>query len=70
MHALDDERLATVEGGQIDGPAGKGNLRPGRLENLVGGHNDTAIGLKADREAIVLIRANHVGRENEETQQR
>ena len=54
-HALDDERLAAVEGRQGHGPAGEGHLPAGRLENLVGRNDDPPVGLHADFQAVLFV---------------
>ena len=55
FHVLDDHRLAVVGEGEIDGPAGKGDLFAGGLEDLIGRHDDAAIGLDADFQLVVII---------------
>jgi hypothetical protein len=52
---LDDERTALVEQGEIDGAAGEGDLLAGRFEDLVGRHDDAAVGLDADLELVALV---------------
>ena len=40
----------------FDGPAGKGDLLAGRCEDLVGGHNNAAVGLDSNLETVLLVR--------------
>ena len=54
-HVFDDQRPAAVGQGQIDGSAGESHLRPRGREHLVGRHHDTAIGLHAHGQALVVI---------------
>src|SRR5206468_3689107 len=54
---LDHDGLAIVSKGEVDGPAGEGNSLAGGMEDLVGRHDDPTIGLHADRESVVLLRA-------------
>ena len=52
---LNDQRLAVLGEGEINGAAGEGDLRAGRLENLVGGHDNTAVGLDAHLELVPVV---------------
>ena len=52
---FDDERAAVVGQGEIDGPAGECHLLAGWFEDLIGRHDDTAVGLDADLELIEVI---------------
>ena len=40
---------------QVDRPAGERDLRAGRLEDLVGRHDDAAVRLEADLEPVALV---------------
>src|SRR5262249_23092997 len=47
--------LAVVGQGEIDRPAGKRDLPPRRLEDLVGGHDDPPVRLSADFELFLVV---------------
>jgi len=43
--------------GQIDRAAGESDLLAGRIEDLIGGHDDTAVRLDADLKAVLVVGA-------------
>ena len=52
---FDHEHPALLGQGQIDRAAGEGDLAAGRLQNLVGGHHEAAIGLRTDLALVRII---------------
>src|SRR5207244_12923491 len=53
---LGDQRAPLLGKGEIDRTAGKGDLLAGRCEDLVGGHNNAAVGLDSNLETVLLVR--------------
>lgn len=66
LQVLDDEGLAVIGEGEIDRPTGEGHQGAGRLENLVGRHDDAPIGLPADLERVEFLSAQRGNEDAEE----